>query len=86
MVIMMSWVEYDIVLRYYSSVQLEEPRKTLEISVSAAGPWLGFELDGIFGPVREEILGQWRKLHIEELHSFIIFTVQYSINFIRVIR
>jgi hypothetical protein len=27
-------------------------------------------LRGIFGPKRDEVTGEWRKLHIEELHIY----------------
>jgi hypothetical protein len=27
------------------------------------------ELKGIFGPKRDEVTGEWRKLHSEELHN-----------------
>ena len=33
----------------------------------------------IFGPKRDEITGEWRKLHIEEVNDL------YSFNFARVI-
>jgi hypothetical protein len=26
----------------------------------------------IFGPKREDVTGEWRKLHIEELHNFVL--------------
>jgi hypothetical protein len=39
------------------------------------------ELKRIFGPKREEVVGGWRKLHNEELHSFSV-----SPNIIRVIK
>jgi hypothetical protein len=29
-----------------------------------------FENRGIFGPKRDEVTGDWRKLHNEELHNF----------------
>jgi hypothetical protein len=37
-------------------------------------------LRGIFGPKRDEIIGDWRKLYNEELHN-----LYYSPNIIRVI-
>jgi hypothetical protein len=27
----------------------------------------------IFGPKRDEVAGEWRKLHNEELHDFVLF-------------
>jgi hypothetical protein len=30
-------------------------------------------LRGIFGPKRDEVTGEWRKLHIEELHNLYSF-------------
>jgi hypothetical protein len=38
-------------------------------------------LRGIFGPVREEVAGDWRSLHNEELHN-----VYASPNIIKVIK
>jgi hypothetical protein len=37
-------------------------------------------LRGIFGPKRDEVTGDWRKLHNEELHNF-----YSSLNIIRMI-
>jgi hypothetical protein len=34
-------------------------------------------LRGVFGPERDEVTGEWRKLHNEELH------ILYSTNIIR---
>jgi hypothetical protein len=38
-------------------------------------------LRGIFGPKRDEVTGEWRKLHNEELHD-----VYSSPNIVRVIK
>jgi hypothetical protein len=38
-------------------------------------------LRGIFGPKRDEVTGEWRKLHNEELHD-----LYSSSNFVRVIK
>jgi hypothetical protein len=35
--------------------------------VSTPGPYYGHT--GIFGPKRDEVTGEWRKLHNEELHD-----------------
>jgi hypothetical protein len=29
----------------------------------------------IFGPKRDEVTGEWRKLHNEELHDFLLFAI-----------
>jgi hypothetical protein len=39
------------------------------------------ELKKVFGPKRDEVTGDWRKLHSEELHELHSFT-----NIIRVIK
>jgi hypothetical protein len=31
----------------------------------------------MFGPKRDEVTGEWRKLHNEELHDFILFAKYY---------
>jgi uncharacterized membrane protein len=37
----------------------------------------------IFGPKRDEVTGEWRRLHNEELNQFyFLFTVHYGIKFI----
>jgi hypothetical protein len=36
-------------------------------------------LRSVFGPKREEVTGEWRKLHNEELHN-----LNFSLNIIRV--
>jgi hypothetical protein len=35
----------------------------------------------IFGPKRDKVTGEWRKLHIEELHS--LYTSQYTIRLMK---
>ena len=40
-----------------------------------------FENRGIFGPKRDEVIGEWRKLHNEELND-----LYCSPNFVRVIK
>jgi hypothetical protein len=37
-------------------------------------------LRGIFGPKTDKVMGEWRKLHIEELH-----TLYSSLNIIRLV-
>jgi hypothetical protein len=31
----------------------------------------------IFGPKREDVTGEWRKLHIEELHNFVLVSIYH---------
>jgi hypothetical protein len=38
-------------------------------------------LRGMFGPKRDEVIGEWRKLHNEELHD-----LYYSPNIVQVIK
>jgi hypothetical protein len=34
-------------------------------------------LRAIFGPKRDEVTGEWRKLHSGELHDFVLITRYY---------
>jgi len=41
-------------------------------------------LEGIFGPVKEKVIGLWRKLHNEKLHNvFIVMVILKRIGWAR---
>jgi hypothetical protein len=40
----------------------------IEGRVYSLGKFMDMVLSRLFGPKREEVTGDWRKLHIEELH------------------